>query len=405
MKKYNVAFIGTGGRSNSYASVYSQHEKINITAIADPVKAHRQATIKRSGISQKVEEYEDYKDMLKNHSDLDGVVISTPNYLHAEHAIACLELGIPVALEKPVATTKKDCERIIACEKANNGRTLIGFVLRSTPFYGKIHELITNDAIGAVTSIQADELPGWGVSSIMNRSPWRRYTEKSGGVMLEKSCHDMDLFNWMIGSFPSSLCSFGSRLIFKSNPELPRYCKDCNIADTCKYNKKPQISEYEEKTEDVLQQYMRDDDGCIYNIDKDGVDVQNTAIEYQNGVIVNFMLNFNTNGPKSSRNFHAIGLKGRIWGNLHENIVYCFNNQTDTCEEFKLPADGSDHGGGGRIHALELLKIMKNPAYKPDQNAGAGYLSAVMCFAADISRLERRRVDFAYRSNGYIDII
>lgn len=404
MKTYNVAFIGTGGRSNSYAAVYAETKDIEIVAIADPVAAHRKATIERSRLDPNVEEYDDFREMLRRHASLDGVVISSPNHLHREHVIPCLERGIPCALEKPIATTKGDCEAILACEKANAGRTLVGFVLRSTPFYRKIHELITAGAIGALTSIQADELPGWGVSSIMHRSPWRRFTRTSGGAMLEKSCHDMDILNWMMGCSPAALCSFGSRLIFRPNPALPRTCADCGVAETCPYYRKPRLSANEDQAEDVLQQYIRDDEGCIYNIEKDGVDVQNVAIEYASGAVANFMLNFHTDGPKAGRNFHAVGLTGRLWGNAHEQTVCHFDNRTGDVTEHALDMDDSDHGGGGRVHALELRKMMADPGYVPDQNARAGYLSAVMCFATDISRTERRRVEFAYPPDGTIDI-
>ena len=142
---------------------------------------------------------------------------------------------------------------------------------------------------------------------------------------------------------------------------------------------------------------------CIYNVDKDGLDVQSIHIEYESGAIVNFMLNFNAMGPRSSRNFHAVGHRGRIWGNLHEKKVYLYENLTDEVTSFETAGDGSGHGGGDRIHALTLRRMMSEPAFRPEQDAYAGYLSAVMCFAADLSCAERRRIAFRYRSDGVVD--
>ncbi len=405
MVKYKIGFIGTGGRSVCYAKTYtSECDNIEIVALADPNAQNRKVMIDKSGITNNPEEYDDWKVMLKNHQNLNGVVISTPNHLHVEQAVPILEMGLPIAIEKPLATTKSDCERIIDAERANNGRTLVGFVLRSTPFYGKVFELIKSGAIGKVVSIQADELPGWGVSSIMNRSMWRRYQQYSGGAMLEKSCHDMDVLNWLLGSKPLSLNSYGGNLIFNANSLLPEKCDGCSLNKKCQYYKEPVFSKHEDEGEVTLHQFVRDTDFCIYNIDKDIVDTQNVSIQYQSGAIANFMLNFNSSGPKAGRNIHVIGQKGRIWGTMDENTVSCYDNFSNKVQEFDTSGDGSGHGGGDKIHALNLRKMMMDPTFKPDQNAAAGYLSAVMCFAADISMQESRRVNFDYSSSDYIEL-
>jgi len=404
MDKARVAFIGTGGRSICYASAYVNCDDIEIVALADPVSAHRKAMAARSGLPDGVAEYGDWRDLLQEHTDLAGAVIASPNHLHAEQAVACLERGLPVALEKPLATNKEDCERIIDAERANGGRTLIGFVLRSTPFYSKIHELLTQGAIGEVVSIQADELPGLGVSSIMNRSPWRRWQDTSGGSMLEKSCHDLDILNWMMDSRVQSLNSYGGNLIFRPDSALPETCDECELGDTCHYYRKPGLSAHEDQAERDLMQFVREDGRCIHNIDKDVLDVQCVNIQYESGAVANFMLNFHCMGPRASRNFHAVGQKGRIWGNLHENVVHLHDNLSGETTTFDTKGDGSGHGGGDRRHALELQKMIADPEYRPEQNAHAGYLSAVMCFASDLSVAEGRRVNFRHLPDGFVEL-
>jgi len=403
MKQYRVAFIGTGGRSVCYARAYGASEDIEIVALADPDAGHRKAMVEKAELPDGIPEFDDWRSMLEADDSLDGVVICTPNYLHADQAVACLDHGLPIALEKPLATTKEDCQRIVAAERRNSGRVLLGFVLRSTPFYSKIHELITSGAIGKVVSIQADELPGVGVTSIMNRSRWRRHQSTSGGSMLEKSCHDMDILNWMMGCRPVSLTSYGSTLIFRPDPSLPEVCEECHRAASCKYFRKPVFSSHEDKGEETLHDFIRQDDRCIYNIDKDTADVQGMCVEYETGAVVNFMLNFNCMGPKAGRNFHAIGTDGRIWGNLHEKVVSLYENESDRTTTYDASGDGSGHGGGDRLHALLLKRMMEDPGFVPEQNAMAGYLSAVMCFAADLSRTERRSVDFSYDPDGLVE--
>ena len=401
---FKVALIGTGGRSVSYAAAYQKHADVKITALADPDAAHRQAATARAGLKDGYAAYDDWRDLLHQEQDLDGVVICSPNHLHAEHAIGCLERGLPIALEKPLAPTKAECERIIATERANAGRTLIGFVLRSAPFYAKIYELITRGLIGRIVSLQADELPGVGVSSVMNRSPWRRYRDKSGGSMLEKSCHDLDLLNWMMDCRPVSLNSYGNRQIFVTDPELPERCDDCHLETACPYYN-PTRSDHEDESEEILHQFIREDHRCIYNIDKDILDVQTLQVEYESGAIASFVLNFHAMGPRAGRNFHAVGTQGRIWGNLHDARVHLYRNGPCSEEIFDTSGDGSGHGGGDALHAYELVAMMEDPEYRPRQNAYAGYLSAVMCFAADLSVAERRRIDLRFGEDGFAELI
>ncbi|MCD4830197.1 MAG: Gfo/Idh/MocA family oxidoreductase [Anaerohalosphaeraceae bacterium] len=402
MGKYKVAFIGTGHRSARYASTYVQCKDIDIVALADPVAENRKNMCTMANIPAGFSEYDNWEDMLREHKDLNGVVIGSPNHAHTDQAVACLELGIPIALEKPIATNQKDCERIIDTQQANNGRVLVGFVLHTTPFYSKIYELIKNGSIGRIVSIQADELPGIIVSSAMSRSPWRRYQDISGGAMLEKCCHDMDALNWLIDSRPVSINSYGGSLIFKPNPELPQICDDCNLGDTCQYHQEAGRSSDGEL---ISRESYYNDYGCIYNIEKDCADVQSLNIQYENGVIANFMLNFNCMGPRASRNFHAIGTKGRIWGNLREKKVFLYDNSSDKETCFDIYDDGSGHSGGDRVHSMILLKMMEDPQYHPEPNAFDGYISAMMCFASDQSRLENRRVNLEYAEDGYVRIV
>ena len=403
MSTYKIAFIGTGSRSASYATAYQKRGDVDIIALADPNVSHRRALAQRTGLANGYAEYNNCSDMLREQTALDGVVICSPNHLHAQHAIACLERGLPIALEKPLAPTQVECENIIAAERANKGRTLIGFVLRSAPFYAKIYDLIAQGLIGRIVSIQADELPGVSVTSVMNRSPWRRYRAQSGGSMLEKSCHDLDLLNWIMDCYPVSLNAYGKRQIFVTDPELPEHCDDCHLQTACPYYK-PTRSDHEDEDEARLGQFIREENHCIYNIDKDVLDVQTVNIEYESGALASFVLNFHAMGPRASRNFHAIGTQGRIWGNLHDAQVHLYRNPLAQEQVFDMRGDGTGHGGGDALHANELLRMIDDSSYRPRQDAYAGYLSAVMCMAADKSVEQQRRLEFCYDKTGLISL-
>lgn len=402
MKKYRVALVGTGARSLCYARAYAGSDEIEVAAMADPDPGNRKAVIARAGLKGAIAEYARWQDLLARHADLDGVVICTPNHLHAEIAVPCLERGIPVALEKPMCTTLADCERVLETARARQGRLLIGFVLRSSPYYRKIHAMIASGAIGRVLTVQADELASFGVSSVICRGGWRRHTRFSGGSMMEKSSHDLDMLNWLIGSRPVALSAFGGALLFRPNPNLPAACPDCPHRE-CPYFAKPAFSEA--AGDHVLHDFLGPErHACIYNIDKDVADNQSVSLQYANGAIANFMLSFNCGGERAGRNFHAVGTRGRLWGNIEANELNLYQNATRQTTRVDLGPVASGHNGGDEAHAMELLRMMKSPGYQPDQDAYAGYLSTALCIAADRAMTEGRLVRLRYAGDGRITL-
>lgn len=398
-----IGFIGTGGRSWAWAQHLVDDPRVVISALADPNRRHVDRFRERFELGDDTLVFEDHQTMLEAIDDLDAVVICTPNFLHAKQAERCFERGLAVALEKPLATDPESCRRVLEADRRGGGRSMLGFVLRSSPVYAKIHELIHSGRIGRLLSIQADELCGMAVSSIMNRSAWRRYRRTGGGAMLEKCCHDIDLFNWMTGSRPRRLSSFGGQRQFNPNPSLPERCDDCRLAETCDYYKRPARSGQEDPGEDTLQGFIRDDNICVFNVDKDIADVQSVAIEYESGVVVNFLYQLNCFGTKAGRNFHAIGTKGRVWATLADGEVFHFDNGTKQQTRYDCSGDGSGHGGGDRRHAQEFIRLIEDPQHSSAADLYAGYLSAMICFAAERSMLTHRTVDFRYLADGIVD--
>jgi len=401
--KKKVAIIGNGGRSVSYSEVYAKLDDVEVIALCDINPENTALMAKMSGLSG-YRAYTDWRDVLKNHPDLDGVAVVTPNNTHREIVMPFIERKLAVALEKPITTTMADSEDILLAARKYDTRMLIGFVLRSAPFYKKIHEILESGVVGNPLSIQADELASFGVSSCICRSPWRRYQITSGGSMMEKSSHDMDLLNWFSSSRPVSVNSYGGQRLFRPNPLFPKLCRNCP-QEKCKYQSKPEFSLAAQDA--VLHDFIQHttaEQNCIYNIEKDVADNQSVQIEYANGMTANFMLAFNCMGPRSSRNVHIVGTKGRIYGNVEENSVQVYTNEDEYFETYEIKPEGG-HSGGNSGHAFELVKMMRDPAYKPAQDAYAGYLSNAICIASDISRLEGRRVNFRYDRDGFIRFV
>lgn len=398
-----IGIIGAGGRgANGYVKYFPESPvPAVLSAMADPLQHSIEGcleTVAHQDVPPAV--YRDWREMLRGEPPFDGMIIATPNHLHHAPAMACLDAGVrAIALEKPLATTPGDCDELVREADRRGVPLQLGFVLRSAPFYRTVKDLIEAGTIGNVIAMQADELVSPRVSSVNFRGPWRRRADQSGGSLLEKCCHDMDLLNWLTASRPITVSSFGGRRIFEANASLPDQCTaECPASDTCHYFcGRDHLKGFQgsKKVENV----------CIYNSGADVVDHQSVQIAYENGVVCNFLLSFNTDGDRSARNLHVIGTRGRLWGNMAHKVVYAHDVVRNAMTEHPLTVDDSGHGGSNRTHALEFLRLAAGLSSEPVASAHDAYLSAMLCFAADRSRVERRQVRLRYPSLRGIEMV
>lgn len=397
MKK-KVVVIGAGGRANSYL-MYGAKEQYELLAVADPNENNRKTFLGLNSLVGKVKEYDRFKRMLEEINDIDGAIISTPNHQHVEPAVECMKRGIVTALEKPIAESEEACRKILDAKRKFNGRVLVGFVLRSAPFYKKAKQIIEEGRIGEIITIQADELPAVTTTSVNFRSDWRRFSKYSGGIMNEKCCHDIDMLKWLIDSNPVSLNSFAGRKTLKRRPELPERCDQCQITDKCAYYLPPSVYNHPDQinkaNDGLLYKFTRDNSACIYNNGHDLYDHQQVLIECENGAMASLTLDFSCKGKQCGRHIKIIGTRGVIWGKLEDNKISVQNKMDDTEETFDLKDDGSGHGGANRTHADEFIRMMEDPAHEPQATIEDGFLSSMICFAADRSVKEKKVIDLS----------
>lgn len=402
---FRIGIMGAGARGRRVAR-FAKERKIEVVAIADPDRENTEracAELKEAQAAPRI--FADWKDLLAAGLQLDAMAITTPNFLHHAPAIACMRQGVRMLLlEKPLATTERECREIVRTAHETGTRIQLGFVLRSTPFYRKVREILDSGAIGRIITIQADELASYGVTASLFRGYWRTPNVQSGGSLLEKSCHDMDLLNWFAGARPVTLSSFAGRRILEPNPSLPALCRDCGLAPACPYSAAERLKE---ATSDAFDREAlpghTEFDRCIYRCGGDGYDHQSVQILYENGVIANFILNFHTFGPRSGRNLNIIGTHGSVWGNYRFPEVY---SQVGTADPVRhaAPNDGSGHEGGDRSHHAAFFDMLTGPDVLPRATVYDGYLSAMVCFAADRSVIERRQVQLRYPAGLEIEI-
>ena len=370
MKKISVIVIGAGNRGDRYAELMHElPEKYDIVGMADPQEARRVHFQKAYNVPAE-NCYAGWEEILSQPKMADVALISTVDNMHYYPALKAIELGYDLLLEKPVAPTAQECADIYNAARNKGVRVLVCHVLRYTPFFGRIKELLMEGAIGEVLSI--DQVEGIGnvhFSHSYVRGNWHT-TKTSAPMLLAKSCHDLDIIQWLLGKPCKQVSSFGSLTYFTpaNAPEgAPVRCSDgtCPAYDTCPYNC---IKHYvDEKTnprreiitqgvaknfnptdEEVMLALQTTDYGlCVYHANNDVLDHQVVSMEFEGGATANLTVNaFN----KGGRYIRLYGTKGEIYAHMRDQEIQVYNFETK--QTTMVPVTKVDetinggHGGG-----------------------------------------------------------
>ena len=186
-----IALIGCGAIAGNHLSALVWLPDVGIVALCDPIRSRAEAA--RDRYAAKAAIYTDYRKMLDEISP-DTVHIATPHYLHCEMACEALSRGINVLLEKPICISEEEIERLIAAEKASNGKVCVCFQNRFNPATLAVRELA--DACGGVRCARASVTWDRGDAYYL-ADEWRgKKATEGGGVLINQAIHELDL---MIG--------------------------------------------------------------------------------------------------------------------------------------------------------------------------------------------------------------
>ena len=236
-------------------------------------------------------------------------------------------------------------------------------------------------------------------------------------MLLQKSCHDLDILQWLIGKRPKSVHSFGSlsHFVRKNAPEgSPERCIDgCPAADTCPYNAiklylddkqndwfRTACTRETAPTDESVERALRTTQygKCVYKCDNDVVDHQNVSILYEDGSTAVFNMSAFTKG---GRRIRIMGTRAELRGALDGEDAPLELYRFDTGTTEYIPVSGEDgiaggHGGGdeGILRCLYdyLAEGVKSPSLS---DIGASVASHMTVFAAEESRLTGQAVDCA----------
>jgi len=411
MNKVTVALIGAGLRGQGYTEYALSHpDQLQVVAVADPNQARRE----KMQLHHDIEEsmcFTDWQHLLSRPKLADAVLICTQDRMHYEPTMQALDAGYHVLLEKPMSPDPK--EVVAMGEKAREKGLVFSIchVLRYTNFFGTLKRLLNEGAIGKLQSIQHNENVGyWHQAHSFVRGNWRN-SRQSSPMILQKSCHDMDILLWLAGADCVRISSFGSLSHFHPGnaPQgAPKRCTDgCPVADSCLYYA-PNI--YLQEDPGWLGAAISDDPSlearkqaleegpygrCVYHCDNDVVDHQVVIMDFANEVTAAFTMTAFT--KQISRTLKLMGTEGEIRASMENNEVELIRFGED--KPRIIPLDRAEHGqsgghggGDGGIIADFVRLVREEGKAKGLTSAEESVQSHLMAFAAEHARLTRQVV-------------
>ena len=221
MKKIKAAVLGCGDRGCIYADYALRNpNELEIVAVADTNTLHREEARVRYSLPPE-RAFGSVEALIAAGIACDIVIDATMDEAHYPTAMALLQGGYDVLLEKPVCPNEKELLDLRDAAHRNGRRLIICHVLRYTPFYSAVKKAIDAGKIGRVRSIEMTEHVGMAhfIDSFV-RGKWKSEKECGSGLLLAKCCHDADLLCWLNdGVVPKEVCSIGGREYF-----IPENC-------------------------------------------------------------------------------------------------------------------------------------------------------------------------------------
>ena len=326
MKTYAV--VGLGGRSLMFrdAILKTFSDSSKLLAICDLNEGRIKLALNHAqsfGDSPDTYHSDDFDKMLNRHKP-NIVIVCTKDSTHHDYICRALEAGSDVITEKPMTIDHHKCQRIIDTVKKTGKSVRVTFNYRYSPPRSQIKQLLMDDTIGQVLSVDFQWMLDTNHGADYFRR-WHRNKQNSGGLLVHKAAHHFDLINWWIGSGPYSVMADGGR-VFYNEAQARRYglenhssrCLDCPVSNKCSFYL--DMNSYDIMRElyvdcEKFDGYHRD--SCIFSNDIDIEDIMNVAVKYKNGVYMSYCLNAFAAWEGYRVAFN--GTKGRLEQICHES--------------------------------------------------------------------------------------
>jgi predicted dehydrogenase len=363
-----VVVSGTGLRPMHVLSIMKEEmPEIEFVGWYDPEPTYF------ARLGEGVPRYDSIETMLSD-ARPDLFFVGSPNVFHLDQIRLGLEAGVRIFTEKPVVVTVEETMALAELlAKYGTDRVMIGLVLRYSRHIADLRAAMAQGALGRVVSLEANEHIGPYHGAFFMRD-WRRMVAWSGGFMLEKCCHDIDLYNMVTGSRPARVASFGGRKSY-----VPQNAPTSN-AENDIMHVKPSI-------------WNAVDDA--FHSDGDIIDYQTAILQYETGASLAFHTNLNV--PDEHRRFCVMGTHGMAEGDFVRGFLKITRRDGSVFADHDYtkgdhPATGN-HYGADNLMCRDIVAFLRGQTDSLPVGIVDAMEAGIAALALDQARIEGRMLD------------
>ena len=361
-----IGVIGVGGRGGLARLAHNPDEGSRVVAGAD-VRDEPFARFEEA-YGPDVTVTKDYHELIER-PDIGAVFVTSPDFMHEEHAVAALAAGKAVYLEKPMAITIAGCDRILATAREAGSKLYLGHNMRHFSVMQKMKDLIDTGAIGEVKAGWCRHFVSYGGGAYYK--DWHADRTKSTGLLLQKGAHDIDVLHWLCGGYTDRVNAMGGLTVYDQ------------ITDR---HSPEEYGEAEFSLEGWPPLSLKQANPVI-----DVEDINMMLMHLDNGVFASYQQCHYT--PDAVRNYTIIGTEGRIencgdtpgqsvvklWNRKH------FYNPYGDIQYF-IPVETGSHGGSDPRIVAEFLRYVREGGRVSTSPVAARYSVAAGCMATESVR-------------------
>lgn len=407
--------IGAGSRGTIYGT-WANKNGIEIAAIAE-IRADRLHDAAERFSVPAERRFTDTNDLFALGKIADAAIIATMDRDHYTHVMQALECGYDILLEKPISPDPRECIQIEERANALGRKITVCHVLRYTNFFGTIKEIISSGELGRIVAIKHSENIGnFHMAHSFVRGNWRNDI-LSSPIIMQKSCHDLDILLWLVDSPCKKVAAFGSLNYFREanapDGSTDRCC-DCPVAAECRFEARkmylPVLGQWPadvvclEQTETSLMESLQTGPygRCVFRCDNNVCDHMSIILEFENQVTATFSLTAQTSA--CHRNIHIMCEHGELLADDGERRIIIRRHVSSQADSFRetvinIRTNGSGHGGGDAGIMEDFTSGMQD-AHESRSSISRSVESHLMACAIEESRITGNVIDMAsYRKS------
>jgi len=337
MQDLRIGVIGAGGRGGLSHNAHKPGEGSRLVAGSDVRPEALEKFKEVAGPDAFVTS--DYRELLAR-EDIDAVFITTPDFLHEEHALAALKAGKAVYLEKPMTITIEGCDRVLQTAYETGSKLYLGHNMRHFPAVLKMKEIIDSGAIGTIQAAWCRHFVSYGGDAYFK--DWHSEQRNATSLLLQKGAHDIDVIHWLAGGYTKQVVGMGKLSVY-NRCENRRDPKERGVASWSDDNWPPLTQKGISPVVDVEDHNM-----ILMNLD--------------NGVQCSYLQCHYT--PDAERNYTFIGDAGRVenigdYGKCDVNVWTQRGSRHEPDVVYHLKPVSGSHGGGDPRIVAEFIRFVR----------------------------------------------